>query len=127
VTASGAGFRLSADVVEVDVDAGEILKEQGFELPQVPEDVEYIVREPGRTIAEMGSELKLPQAEFTESSLRRVGAAGAVRVENSDGVVLTTTELISTDGGRAWAATGRSRLWRDDGEATTPKCPPTTR
>jgi lipopolysaccharide assembly outer membrane protein LptD (OstA) len=113
VTVSGEGFQLTADVVELDVNAGEVL--QGLVVPQVPEDVEYIVREPGKTIADMGAELELPQAQFSQSNLRRVGAAGNVRVKNGEGVALTTAELISTDGGRAWAATGRSRLTRDDG------------
>jgi len=116
VTVTSEGFQLSADVVELDINPGEVLQDQGLMLPKVPEDIEHIVREPGQTIAEMAYELELPQARFTPSSLRRVGAQGGVRVESAEGVVLTTNELISTDGGRAWAAISRSQLWRDDAE-----------
>jgi hypothetical protein len=116
VTAASRDFQLSADLVELEVDAGELLQNQSFELPDVPRDTEHIVRDPGKTIAEMGYELELPNAQFKESSLRRVRAAGSVRVESEEGIVLTTEELISTDGGRAWGANGRSQLWRDDAE-----------
>lgn len=115
VTVSSEQFQLTADVVEVDVDSGQILSGQDAKLPKVPADVKYIVREPGKVISEMASELDLPKAQFSQSSLRRVGAAGNVRVENGEGVALTTSDLISTDGGRAWAASGRSSLTRDDG------------
>lgn len=116
VIVTGEGFQLSADEVKLEVDASEVLQDQDFELPDVPKDTEHIVRDPGQTIAEMGDELQLPQAQFTDSSLRGVRAAGDVRVKSEQGVVLTTEELVSTDGGRSWSSTSRSRLSRDDAD-----------
>jgi len=116
VTVTGEDYHMSADVVELDINPDDVLKNKGFSLPKMPEDTEHIVQEPSEAIAEMGYELQLPNAQFSESSLRRVAAAGNVRVESEEGVMLTTEELISTDGGRSWASTSRSRLSRDDAD-----------
>jgi len=114
VTVAGEGISLSADTVELDVKSGEVGEYKRLKLPKMPEDPEHIVREPSQTIAEMGGELQLPEARFSQSSLREINAAGHVRVESEDGIVLTTEGLKSTDGGRAWVSTGRSLLQHVD-------------
>lgn len=123
VTVVGEDFKMSADLVEMGVDNSEALEGMERVLPSSSKDIEYLVREPSQALAEMEtgleemksrlaemeSELMLPEGRLPQSSLRRVGARGNVIVE-AKGVELTTSELISNDGGITWATTGRSQL-----------------
>ncbi|MBN2082970.1 hypothetical protein JW859_12295 [bacterium] len=114
VTVRGESFSLTAETVELDVITSDAWQESEIKLPQMPTDTERISRDPGQAIAEMARELELPRARFSENSVRRVGAAGDVRIESTNGIVLATAELVSTDGGRSWAATGRSTVSHND-------------
>jgi len=68
-----------------------------------------IVQDPGRVIAEMTSEMRLPGAKIQDSSLKRVGAGGGV-VVTVDSIRLETEQLVSTDGGVTWSTESRSTL-----------------
>jgi len=114
VIVKGKSFSLTAQTVELDVITNDAWQESEIKLPQMPTDTERISRDPGQTIAEMARELELPRARFSENSVRRVGATGDVRIESTNGIVLETAELVSTDGGRSWAATGRSTVSHHD-------------
>jgi hypothetical protein len=112
VTVSSTGtdsgvLNITADVVELDVETGSAIGDMDINLPEVAEEDDRIVSDPGQVIAEMAREMKLPRAQFSGSSLRRFGAAGNVEVRSKMGV-LRTSSLVSTDGGNTWAAEERS-------------------
>ncbi|MCH7472258.1 hypothetical protein IIA79_04830 [bacterium] len=109
VTCSAQDFTLSADVVELRMLTGGATGGQALKLPKVAEPRENVVRDPGRIAAEMARELELPEARFSRSAIQHIAATGSVTVQ-ARGVTFTTPELISTDGGRSWAALGRSTL-----------------
>lgn len=113
VQVSAEDFELSADFVEVDVRPEDASNLTVFELPEVGEP-EHLTRDPGARIREMAQSIEVPRAQFSAGSLERFGAKGNVRVADAaSSSVLTTDELVSTDGGVTWAAEGRSTLTRD--------------
>jgi lipopolysaccharide export system protein LptA len=113
VSVKGADFSLSADVVELDIEASEMTSGEAFSLPKVENVKERVVQDPGKVTAEMARELKLPDARFSASAIKRVGASGNVRV-SAKGMSLSTSGLVSQDGGRSWATTGRCSIIRTD-------------
>ena len=113
VRVSGVDFNLSAAVVELDIESSEVTSGEAFKLPKLGEAKERAVGDPGKVAAEMVRELKLPDAQFSTRALKRLGASGNVSV-SAKGITLSTSGLVSTDGGRSWATTGRCRLNRRD-------------
>lgn len=113
VSVKGADFTLHADLVELDIASGEMSSANAFKLPKLKDAKERVVQDPGRVTAEMARELKIPDARFSANALKRVAAAGKVRVE-ARGMTLSTSGLVSQDGGRSWAAVGRCDLRRTD-------------
>jgi lipopolysaccharide export system protein LptA len=107
VSVSGKELALTADTVQVSVQSSTALGGKELKLPPAPQSPESVRREPGRAVAEMASELQLPNANLTASAIKRVDAVGHVSITSND-LQLTTSQLVSTDGGRSWAATGRS-------------------
>jgi hypothetical protein len=113
VQVTAEDFELSADYVEVDVRPEDASNLTAFELPQVGEP-EHLTRDPGARIRDMAQSIEVPRAQFSAGSLERFGAKGSVRVADVESSsILTTDELVSTDGGITWAAEGRSTLSRD--------------
>jgi lipopolysaccharide export system protein LptA len=113
VLVSGADFSLSADIVELDIESREVTSGEAFKLPKLGRAEERAVEDPGKAAAEMARELKLPDARFSTRALKRLGASGNVSV-SAKGITLSTSGLVSTDGGRSWATTGRCRVNRRD-------------
>ena len=118
VRVTGEEFALSADIVELDVTNSESMDFRTMEFPTPAADPDRIVRDPGKVIAEMAQEMKVPRADLGESSVRRVGAGGRV-VVNVQSIRLETEQLVSTDGGYTWSAESRSRLTAIDPETGT--------
>lgn len=113
VSVKGTDFTLSSDVVELDITAGGLTSGEAFSLPKVANVKERVIQDPGKVTAEMARELKLPDARFSASALKRVSASGNVHV-SAKGMSLDTTGLVSRDGGRSWATLGRCSISRTD-------------
>lgn len=113
VSVKGTDFTLSADIVELDLASNEMPSAKEFKLPQLKDAGERVVRDPGQVTSEMARALKIPDARFSAGSLKRVAAAGNVRVV-ARGMALATSGLVSRDGGRSWATVGRCELQRTD-------------
>lgn len=113
VSVKGTDFELHSDVVELDIEAGGLTSGEAFSLPKVANVKERVIQDPGKVTAEMARELKLPDARFSASALKRVSAAGNVRV-SAKGMSLNTSGLVSRDGGRSWATLGRCSISRTD-------------
>jgi lipopolysaccharide export system protein LptA len=105
VDITGPDLHLSAKTVELDLISQEITQGQVLRLPKLPKGSEQAVRNPGKTAAEMAREMKIPDARFSESAIKRVGAAGGVSV-TTKGISFETPALVSLDGGRSWTASG---------------------
>lgn len=113
VSVKGTDFTLNADVVELDIEASEMTSGEALHLPKVENVKERVIQDPGKVTAEMARELKLPDARFSASAIKRVGASGNVRV-SAKGMSLSTSGLVSRDGGRSWATVGRCSIVRTD-------------
>jgi lipopolysaccharide export system protein LptA len=113
VCVKGRDFTLNADIVELDIAAGEMTGGKAFKLPRIKDAGERVVQDPGQVTSEMAHALKIPDARFSAGSLKRVAAAGNVRVV-AQGMTLGAGGLVSKDGGRSWAAVGRCELQRTD-------------
>jgi lipopolysaccharide export system protein LptA len=112
VEVNAKDFQLIAETVEIDIDSSG-LASQEIGLPNVEAPPERVVEDPGSVAAEMARGLKMPQARFDPSVLRRIAAAGGVSVR-ARGVSFDTDQLVSTDGGETWTASGGSSLaYRD--------------
>ena len=112
VEVNAKDFQLIAETVEIDIDSSGLASQQ-IELPDVEAPPERVVQDPGSVAAEMARGLKMPQARFDPSVLKRIAAAGGVSVR-ARGVSLDTEELVSTDGGETWTTSGGSALaYRD--------------
>ncbi len=102
-----AEMELSADVLEIDVQTSEVTGGTELKVPESKVGQERVVEDPGAVVRSMAAEIKVPSARFEERAIRRVGAKGNVRVKGEN-INLTTGELVSTDGGNTWSASGRS-------------------
>lgn len=109
VTVSGEDFTLSAGAVELEINTKSLTNVEGLSLPTGSLDREEVTRDPGEIAKQMSRELKLPDASFSRSALRKLVASGGVKVA-TQGIVLNTPELLSSDGGQSWSTVGRSTL-----------------
>jgi lipopolysaccharide export system protein LptA len=116
VNVAGKELTLTADAVQVTVLSSTAMGGKELQLPAKPQSRESVVREPGRAVAEMAKELQLPNANLTASAVKRVDALGDVLITSKD-LRLTTSQVVSTDGGRSWAAVGRSVVTQSGAQA----------
>jgi len=107
---------LTADTVQVTVLSSTAMGGKQLQLPAKPQSPESVVREPARAVAEMAKELQLPNANLTASAVKRVDAVGDVIITSKE-LRLATSQVVSTDGGRSWAATGRSVVTQSGAKA----------
>lgn len=106
-------MELNADVLELDLQTTEVTGGTELKLPQSEVGEESVVKDPGAVVRSMAAEMKVPSARFKASAIQRVGATGKVRVKvrsKGSGIDLATEDLVSTDGGSTWAASGRSTI-----------------
>lgn len=109
IVCTAKDMHLSADVLELDISSASLQMQGEIKFPAMPSPLERAVDDPGELAQAMASELELPKASFSGNAITRVGAKGSVKVE-FQGLSLETGELVSTDGGNSWVASGRTKI-----------------